>query len=314
MDLRSENVINDGKFRVFDRDRHLLPTYEANHADVLGSEVVAVDETWWRLMKKGASKRWWVWSIAREDAVSYRLLASRSADAARTVLGDYTGVAICDGYKAYDVLAREREGSDLTLAHCWAHVRRKFVEAEPFYPEAGGVLERIGELYAIDAEAKRASPEERLAVLAALRAKESKPVIDEIRTWLMTQRALPRSVLGKAISYTSGLWPGLVRFLENPKIPLDANGVERALRGVAVGRKNHYGSRSERGTRVAALFYSLIESAKLARGRAARLPAAKPPCGPSGTRGRPRSRATSSHQKREGNWRLICEPRKCEED
>jgi transposase len=243
--------------------QHLVPTYEANHADVLASEVIAVDETWWRLMKKGASKRWWVWSIAREDAVSYRLLASRSADAARTVLGDYTGVAICDGYKVYDVLAREREGSDLTLAHCWAHVRRKFVEAEPHYPEASEILDRIGQLYAIEAEAKRASPEERLATLAALRTKQSKPILDEIRKWLMTQRALPRSALGKAIAYTGGLWTGLVRFLENPKIPLDTNGVERALRGVTVGRKNHYGSRSERGTRVAALFYSLTESAKL---------------------------------------------------
>ncbi len=215
-------------------------------------------------MKKGASKRWWVWSVAREDAVSYHLLPSRSTDAARTVLGDYTGVAICDGYKVYDVLAREREGSDLALAHCWVHVRRKFVEAEPHYPEASEILDRIGQLYAIEAEAKRASPEERLARLAALRAKQSKPVVDEIRNWLMTQRALPRSSLGKAIAYTSGLWPGLVRFLGDPKIPLDTNGVERALRGIAVGRKNHYGSRSERGTRVAALFYSLIESAKLA--------------------------------------------------
>ena len=243
--------------------RHLLSTYEANHAHVLDTDVIAVDETWWRLMKKGASKRWWVWSVAREDAVSYRLLSSRSTDAARSVLDDYSGVAICDGYKAYDTLAREREGSDLTLAHCWVHVRRKFVEAEPHYPEAGKMVDRIGQLYAIEAEAKRASPEERLATLAVLRAEQSKLVLDEIRTWLMTQRALPRSALGKAIAYTSGLWPGLVRFLGDPKIPLDTNSVERALRGVAVGRKNHYGSRSQRGTRVAALFYSLIESAKL---------------------------------------------------
>jgi transposase len=71
------------------------------------------------------------------------------------------------------------------------------------------------------------------------------------------------AALGKAIAYASGLWPGLMRFLENPKIPLDTNEVERALRGIAVGRKNHYGSRSERGTGAAALFYSLIESAKL---------------------------------------------------
>jgi transposase len=143
-------------------------------------------------------------------------------------------------------------------------VRRKFVEAEPHYPEAGEILDRIGQLYAIEAEAKRASPGERRATLDALRAEQSRPILDEIRTWLMTQRALPRSALGKAIAYTSGLWPGLVRFLADPKIPLDTNGVERALRGVAVGRKNHYGSRSERGTRVAALFYSLTESAKLA--------------------------------------------------
>ncbi len=119
------------------------------------------------------------------------------------------------------------------------------------------------------------------STIAALRAKQSKPILDEIRTWLMTQRALPRSSLGTAITYTSGLWPGLVRFLANPKIPLDTNGVERALRGVAAGRKNHCGSRSERGTRVAALFYSLIESAKIARvepwaylGEAARRPSA----------------------------------------
>ncbi len=67
----------------------------------------------------------------------------------------------------------------------------------------------------------------------------------------------------EAIAYTSGLWPGLVRFLADSKIPRDTHSVERALCGVVVGRKNHYGSRSERGTHVAALFYSLIESAKL---------------------------------------------------
>jgi transposase len=123
-------------------------------------------------------------------------------------------------------------------------VRRKFVEAEPHYPETGEILDRIGQLYAIEVEAKRASPEERLVTLAALRAEQSRPILVEIRTWLMTKRALPRSALGKAIAYTSGLWPGPVRCLGHPKIPLDTNGVERALRGFAVGRKNHYGSRS----------------------------------------------------------------------
>ena len=80
-----------------------------------------------------------------------------------------------------------------------AHVRRNLLETEPFYPEGGHILRRIGQLYAVEAEARRACPEELLAVLAALRAKESKPVIDEIRTSLMAERAFPRSALGKAI-------------------------------------------------------------------------------------------------------------------
>ncbi|MCE9668385.1 transposase [Myxococcus stipitatus] len=74
---------------------------------------------------------------------------------------------------------------------------------------------------------------------------------------------MPESALGKAVAYMRGLWPGLTRFLEDGRIPLDTNGVERALRGVVLGRKNHYGSRSRRGTEVAALLYSLLESAKL---------------------------------------------------
>ena len=69
--------------------------------------------------------------------------------------------------------------------------------------------------------------------------------------------------MGKAIKYMLNLWEGLTRFLEDPRVPLDNNGAERALRGVVVGRKNHYGSRSRRGTEVAALFYTLFETAKL---------------------------------------------------
>jgi hypothetical protein len=79
----------------------------------------------------------------------------------------------------------------------------------------------------------------------------------------LEQRALPESSFGKAISYLLGLWVGLTRFLDDPRIPLDNNHAERGLRSVVLGRRNHYGSRSRRGTEVAALFYSLIESAKL---------------------------------------------------
>jgi transposase len=98
-----------------------------------------------------------------------------------------------------------------------------------------------------------------------LRQKRSKPLIKELLEWAGKHdgAVLPRSKLGKAITYMLKLWKGLTLFLEDPRIPLDNNAAERALRGVVVGRKNHYGSKSRRGTEVAALFYTLFETARL---------------------------------------------------
>jgi transposase len=96
-----------------------------------------------------------------------------------------------------------------------------------------------------------------------LRNEKSRDVVRRIQQWALEQRALPQSGLGKAIAYLGAMWKGLVRFLDDPRIPIDNNGTERAMRGPVIGRKNHYGSRSRRGTEVAALFYSLFESAKL---------------------------------------------------
>jgi transposase len=111
----------------------LRPTYEALGQYVLQAPIVGADETWWRLMERPAAKRWWVWSVTREDAVVYRILETRSQQAARDMLAGYTGIIMADGYGAYEALARA--GPGITLAHCWAHVRRKFIEAEPHYPE-----------------------------------------------------------------------------------------------------------------------------------------------------------------------------------
>lgn len=247
----------------------LQPTYAALRQYVLTAPVIGADETWWRLLGGPESKRWWAWSLTREDAVTYTILESRSQDAARQVLNGYRGIVIADGYGAYDALARA--GPSFTLAHCWAHVRRKFVEAEPHDPApCAEVLDLIGQLYAVE----RACPAvevgtrddvrtDALALRATRRREESAPIVAAIRAWASQQRALPESSLGKAIAYMLGLWSGLTRFLDDSRIPLDNNATERGLRGMVLGRKNHYGSRSKRGTEVAALFYSLIESAKL---------------------------------------------------
>jgi len=242
---------------------HLEPTHEALHAQVLSAAVIAADETRWPLLGQPGASKWHAWAVCSTDAIAYRILPSRSADAARLVLREYAGSVVADGYAAYTTLQERAGPSSFVLAHCWVHCRRKFVNAEPHYPQAAEVLEKIGRLYEIEAEARPTDPAWR-PQLAALRRTKSAAIVEEISQWLTSQRVLPKSSLGTAIQYTLGLWPGLKRFLDNPDIPLDTNQVERGMRALALGRKNHYGSRSQRGTRVAALFYSLIESAKLA--------------------------------------------------
>jgi transposase len=240
--------------------RHLKPTYEALGRRVLDSPQIGADETWWRVMGKGVSKRWWDWCLSTPDAVFHTIHRSRSAEAVRELLAGYEGTAITDGYKAYETLARAESG--VKLAHCWSHVRRKYIEIESFYPEpCREILDLIQELYALEKTVP--AGDDALAQRARVRQEQSASVVKRIRDWALAQKSSPRSGLREAIEYMLSLWTGLTRFLEDPSLPLDNNATERALRGVVLGRKNHLGSRSERGTRVAALFYSLLETAKL---------------------------------------------------
>lgn len=247
---------------------HLTPTYEALWRAVLSAPVVLFDETRWPLLGSATASKWHAWAAASEEAIAYRILGARSGEAADVVLAHFTGIAVTDGYEVYQSL-RARRAHDatgppaFTLAHCWAHSRRKFVTAEPAYPVATEMIEMIRWLYDIERVAAEAPEAERAARRTECRATWSRAVIAHIDAWLTNTMALPRSQLGTAIGYVRDLWPGLLRFLDDARIPLDTNLVERGMRALALGRKNHYGSRSERGTRVAALFYSLIESAKL---------------------------------------------------
>jgi transposase len=266
--MREEGLEIDSKTlfeQLYFLYRPLEATIAANHQKALSAPIIAVDESWWRLMTKQGSKRWWVWAVVSPEAVSYQLYASRSQQAARELLAGFEGGIACDGYKAYESVrkAANRNTILIQLSHCWSHVRRKFIAAQADYPVATQMIDLIAELYDVEREAKRAPPEDQLQLLGELRTHRSAPIVQQIHAWLMEQHALPRGSLGKAIRYTAGLWSGLVRFLEDPRIPIDTNEVERALRGVVLGRKNHQGSRSERGTRVAAGFYSLVESCKL---------------------------------------------------
>ena len=231
---------------------------------VLGHAVVGGDETSWELMgkKPGQSKSWWVWVLRTDDAVYYAIRGSRGAPTAKELLKSFAGVLMCDGYEAYASLAKEYPR--VVLAHCWAHVRREFLDIEKSFPTAcREVLDLIGKLYHLEEElpAGPEGDEQRKEI----RDRDSRQVLDAIVEWFYRTlpRCLPESGLHKAIGYMVHMWPGLVLFLDDPRIPLDNNGAERAARGPVLGRKNHYGSRSLRGTEVAATLYSLVESAKL---------------------------------------------------
>ena len=242
--------------------RVLEPAHERLLEYVRSRPVIGADETRWPLLggNEEISKRWQVWTITAPDAIGYKILDSRSAAAAREVLAEYAGVVMADGYGAYVSLAKN--GGRFTLVHCWAHVRRKFFDIQEFFPsQTKEILDLIGELYAVEADAPTGPPGNEIR--AKLREEKSRVLVKRIQTWLLSTRALPESSLGKAIAYARSMWGGLVRFLDDVRIPLDNNAAERAMRGPVIGRKNHYGSKSRRGTEVAAILYSLVESAKL---------------------------------------------------
>lgn len=248
--------------------RWLKPVYERIRADLLGRDLLGADETRWHLLgKKGqieGTANWQVWALCAADAVCYRIEDSRSTRAAHNLLDGFTGTLMVDGYGAYEALAKDADHR-VRLVFCWAHVRRKFVEIEAFFPqECKQIIDLIRELYAIEDECPAGRDGDELRGL--LRRDRSRAVLDRIAEWVYATypRQLPESALAKAIKYLGTRWVGLTRFIDDPRVPLDNNGTERALRGVVVGRKNHYGSKSRRGTEVAALFYTLVESAKLA--------------------------------------------------
>jgi transposase len=240
--------------------QHLEPTYEALGRRVLERPVVHVDETRWPLLDAKESSPHSVFGLVSGDTAFYRIPVSKSTQSARKVLAGFRGTAVADGYQVYEILSR---AGPFRLAHCWAHVKRKFSELGDTYPvECGEMLGLIHALYEVERSVETTG-DEGLERRRRLRQERSRPIVESIRSWCFAQRRLPRSALGRAIEYVLKYWDGLIVFLEDPRVPLDNNAVERALRGPVVGRKNHYGSKSKRGTQVAAILYTLCETAKL---------------------------------------------------
>ncbi len=240
--------------------RALEPTYEALERWLMERDLLHLDETGWRQLGETEKPRWTAWCRCTDRAMRIDIASSKSEEVGRRLLGGYRGTVVADGYQVYKNLARGPNG--FPLAHCWAHVLRKFQEIEENEPRARWMLGKIGLLFALEREIQLEAAQDAERHLA-LRRERAGPFVEEIRAWALAQGGLRRSEFGKAVAYVLSHWEGLVRFLDDAAVPLDNNRAERALRGLVLGRKNHYGSRSQRGANVSALFYSLIGTAKL---------------------------------------------------
>lgn len=240
----------------------LRPTWEALRDRVQESDYLHADETGFLLTEGERSARETLWVLST-DRHAWYTLARKDYAAGEEILGDYDGIVVADGYRVYEQLSR---AGPLRLAHCWAHVLRKFRDAKKHRPaECVQILHLIGQLYAIEREVDELDlePAEALERRGEARRKRSTEVIAQIKTWALSQTGLPRSDFIKAVKYLLGRWEGLTRFLGDARLPLDNNRAENALRGPVIGRKNYLQFRSRRGCQSAAILYSLCETARL---------------------------------------------------
>ena len=234
--------------------RLLEPTYDALFTRLRAGPVIGVDQTGWPDLEDKTLPPWQMWCLTAPGIVYHRICDDKSAATFKDLLGDYQGWVVADALGTHEAGARECRG--IKLAACWAHVLRRFREAVVDFPEAQMMLAWIQDLYRIDGRAT--SSEDR----RQLRKSESLAVLEKMRAWMLQVHESKTTNLGSAVRYTLRIWSRLTSFVEDPEIWLDNNATERGLRGPVLGRRNHFGSKSARGTQMAAILYTLVESAK----------------------------------------------------
>jgi transposase len=257
----SAGTVNDGLRRI---EPMLQPIYEALcERNRLGGFHQA-DETRWLVFVLTEGKKgygWWLWVILGTDTVIYRLDPSRGHEVPEAHFGpEASGVLEVDRYSAYKAMAQVKAGR-LVLAFCWAHVRRDFVAVGKSWPEltpwALSWLRRIRHLYQANRQRLCHRPgsvgfQEQEALL--------RQGVEAMRAEAVEELADPklRQPCRKVLESLQEHWTGLVRFVDDPRVPMDNNASERAGRGAAVARKNFYGSGSLWSGRLAVAMFSLL--------------------------------------------------------
>ncbi len=247
--------------------------YDALTAFIRSQPKVFCDET--PLPGRKRTKLCQLWAQAIDDrpwngpappAVAYIFAESRGAREVEGKLSSFGGVLQVDGYQAYKTMAKRRGKSNVApmrLAFCLAHARCKFVDVVKLTgsSEAPSILARIAEIYRIEAKIRGENDDTQLRV----RRREAAPIMSELTAQLteLSDEVSAKSALGKAVTYTLNHWNGLAAFLEDGRIEVDSNVVERSMKSVALTRKNSLFVGNERGGKTFAVLASLVNTCKL---------------------------------------------------
>ena len=243
----------------------LAPVYYAQLSSILQSKVLAMDETPIKAgqSSKGKLHQGFFWPLyGDKDEVAFPYGATRALTQAQEILGEFAGTLVTDGYGVYSRYTSKVAG--VSHATCWAHTRRKFIDAENSEPRrCQKALEYIRVLYEIEESVREGESEE---ILRA-RRERSLPVVEEFFEWLGTELTdltiLPSSPFSKAASYAMERKASLSLYLSDPAVPIDTNHLERALRPIPMGRKNWLFCWTEVGAEYVGKIQSLLVTCRL---------------------------------------------------
>ena len=251
----------------------LSPLIDRIEAHVRGAARLHVDDTPVPVLAKGKTRTGRLWTVVRDDrpfggpdppAAAYFYSPDRAGAHAEVWLEDFSGIVQADAFSGFGRLyGPSRKPGPIVEAGCWAHARRKFFELADLQkaPLAIAAVTRIDAIFAIERDAMGLTPDAR----RALRDMRSAPLVTALEVWLRETRAKlsTKAPTASAMDYMLKRWAAFTRFLGDGRVCLTNNAAERALRGIAVGRRNWTFAGSDVGGRRAAALYTLIETAKL---------------------------------------------------